>query len=163
MTSEVFQLPDKRTLGYALYGPGDGQPVLYFHGTPSSRLEPSLLTAFGINFDALLIKYNIQLVAVDRPGIGLSTFNPAGSFTSFADDVSNLFRFLKIDQTKVLCWSGGGPFALAIANQYPGIIQAVNIIAGFSVSFSTPGVFKAMHANKYYFGSAKKSRRYSVF
>jgi pimeloyl-ACP methyl ester carboxylesterase len=156
MIEEVFQLPDKRNLGYALYGPGDGQPVIYFHGTPSSRLEPSLVTAFGINLDALLVKYNIQLIAVDRPGMGISSFNPTGNFTSFADDVVSLLRFLKVDKAQALCWSGGGTFALAITNRYPHIIQAVNIIAGFTLSFDKPGVFKAMKSNKYYFGSARK-------
>ncbi|GEO09610.1 alpha/beta fold hydrolase [Segetibacter aerophilus] len=156
MKDEVFELPDKRTLGYALYGPLEGRPVIYFHGTPSSRSEPSLLNAFGINVEALLTRYHLLLIAVDRPGIGLSAFNPNGSFNSFADDVAHLLRFLKIEKTTVLCWSGGGPFALAIANRYPPIIQAVNIIAGFSLPFSTPGVFKSMHANKYYFGAARR-------
>src|SRR4051812_39906431 len=118
MTDEIFQLPDKRNLCYALYGPGDGQPVLYFHGTPASRLEPSLVTAFGIDLYALLFKYNIQLIAVDRPGMGLSSFNPTGDFISFTDDVAHLLGFLKISKCKVLCWSGGGPFALAMAYRF---------------------------------------------
>ena len=33
-------LPDGRLLGYAEFGKPDGHPVLYFHGAPSSRLEP---------------------------------------------------------------------------------------------------------------------------
>jgi pimeloyl-ACP methyl ester carboxylesterase len=156
MTNEIFQLPDKRTLSYTLYGPGDGQPVIYFHGTPSSRLEPSLVTAFGINLDTLLIKYNIQLISIDRPGIGLSSFNPAGDFISFADDVALLLQNFGVGKTKILCWSGGGPFALAMASRYPKIIQAVNIIAGFTLSFSNPAVFREMKSNKLYFGSAKK-------
>lgn len=156
MTDEIFELPDKRKLGYALYGPGDGEKVIYFHGTPSSRLEPSLVTAFGIDLYDLLNKYNIRLIAVDRPGMGLSTFNPKGNFTSFAEDVTKLLQFLKVSKSKVLCWSGGGPFALAMANRFPDKIQAVFIIAGFSVNFSNPNVFKAMHSNKYYFGSARK-------
>ena len=39
--STTIQLRDKRKLGYAEYGKLDGVPVLYFHGTPGSRLLPS--------------------------------------------------------------------------------------------------------------------------
>ncbi|MEJ7679345.1 MAG: alpha/beta hydrolase [Segetibacter sp.] len=112
MIDNIFHLPDNRNLSYCLYGPGDGKPVLYFHGTPSSRLEPSLLAAYSIDIYELLFKYKLQLIAMNRPGMGLSTFNPAGDFTSFAKDVRNLLQDLKIKQCKVLCWSGGGPFVL---------------------------------------------------
>lgn len=155
MTNNIFQLPDKRDLSYCVYGPGDGQPVLYFHGTPSSRLEPSLLTAFDIDLEALLYKYKLQIIAIDRPGMGLSTFNPKGDFISFARDVNLLLNDLKIKQCAVLCWSGGGPFALAIANEYKEVINAVYIVTGFTVSFSEDGVFKKMKGNKLYFGAAK--------
>ena len=155
MNNNIFHLPDSRHLSYCLYGPGDGQPVLYFHGTPSSRLEPSLLTGYDINIDELLFKYRLQLIAIDRPGMGLSTFNPAGDFKSFAKDVNLLLQDLNIKQCKVLCWSGGGPFALAIANEYIETIQAVYIITGVTQSLSTGKVFNKMHGNKLYFGAAK--------
>ena len=32
-------LSDRRKLGYNEYGPADGKPLFYFHGTPSSRIE----------------------------------------------------------------------------------------------------------------------------
>src|SRR4051812_38476539 len=155
MTNYTFRLPDARDLSYCLYGPGDGQPVLYFHGTPSSRLEPALLNAFGMDIEVLLAKYKIQLIAIDRPGMGLSTFNPAGDFISFARDVNLLLQDLKITSCKVLCWSGGGPFSLAIAYEYEEIIRSVFIITAFSVSFSADNVFGKMHGNKLYFGAAR--------
>ncbi|WP_018617335.1 alpha/beta hydrolase [Segetibacter koreensis] len=153
--SHIFQLPDERDLCYCLYGPGDGQPVLYFHGTPSSRLEPSLPAAYGIDIETLLLQYKVQLIAIDRPGMGLSTFNPSGDFISFAQDVNLLLQHLKIKQCKVMCWSGGGPFALAIADQFKEMIQAVFIITAFTVSFSSDSVFSKMHRNKFYFGAAR--------
>lgn len=155
MTDHIFRLADNRDLSYCTYGPGDGQPVLYFHGTPSSRLEPSLLTGYGIDIDLLLLKYKLQLIAIDRPGMGLSSFNPKGDFISVAKDVNLLLENLKIKQCKVLCWSGGGPFALALANEYKEVIQAVYIITGFTLSFGADEIFKKMHGNKLYFGTAK--------
>ena len=38
---QTFSLPDGRQLGYCIVG--EGKPVLYFHGTASSRLETLLL------------------------------------------------------------------------------------------------------------------------
>jgi pimeloyl-ACP methyl ester carboxylesterase len=155
MTEASIQLPDKRKLAYVLWGPADGEPVLYFHGTPSSRLEPSLLYAYNINLEELLLKYKVRLISIDRPGIGLSTFNANGNFVSFAEDVQVLAQRLEINNCKVMAWSGGGPFALAIAHRFPSLITRIHIIAGFTRSFSEPGVFRKMHGNKLYFGAAK--------
>src|SRR6476620_736626 len=85
--NQTFTLPDGRQLGYCLYGESEHQPCLYFHGTPSSRLEPQLLGAYDVDLNLLLYKAELFLIAIDRPGMGLSTFNPKGDFLSFAADV----------------------------------------------------------------------------
>jgi pimeloyl-ACP methyl ester carboxylesterase len=157
MIQHPIQLPDGRMLYYNLFGPADGRPVLYFHGTPSSRLEPLLPSIYGVDINALLHKHQLQLIAIDRPGIGFSTLNPEGSFLSFADDAAELLRQKNIGQCPVLCWSGGGPYALAITHQYPEVIQSAFIIAGFTISLSTHGLFEEMKRNKYYFASARNT------
>jgi pimeloyl-ACP methyl ester carboxylesterase len=148
-------LTDGRKLSYALYGPTNGKPVFYFHGTPSSRLEPLLLNVHNKDLEQLLQQYNIQLIAVDRPGSGLSTYNPGNSFQSFAGDVAQLAAHLHIARAGVLGWSGAGPFALSLAFHHPELISGVYLITTFTRSFSEDGVFRVMHANKYYFGSAR--------
>jgi pimeloyl-ACP methyl ester carboxylesterase len=153
---QTITLPDQRKLGFALYGPASGAPLLYFHGSPSSRLEPLLLQEFGHDLDALLLSAHVRLIAVDRPGMGLSTFNPDGSFLSFADDVAILAHQLFLDQCPVLSWSGGGPYALAVAHRCPDLITKVGIIAGISHYFDAP-VFRQMGINKWYFRMAKFS------
>ena len=155
LNQHFLTLADKRKLSYALYGPANGKPVLYFHGTPSSRLEPLLLNVYNKNLTQLLQQNNIQLIAVDRPGLGLSTYNAHNSFLSFANDVAQLAAHLQLTTTSVLGWSGAGPFALSLAFHYPQLIKAVYLITTFTRSFSEPGVFKVMHANKYYFGAAR--------
>lgn len=155
MISNSVKLPDGRNLAYIIYGPISGFPVLYFHGTPSSRLEPTCVTTYGVNLSALLTRYNLKLIAIDRPGNGLSTFNPAGDLHSFAKDVYYLKQHLGINICKVLCWSGGGPFALAMAHAYPSQVLGTYIITGFTKSFSDKGMFRKMHGNKFYFGSAR--------
>ncbi|MBD0285798.1 MAG: GNAT family N-acetyltransferase [Flavisolibacter sp.] len=156
MINNTIKLSDGRLLGYALYGSPDGTPVLYFHGTPSSRLEPFLCEAYGIDINERLQQYQLRLIAVDRPGMGLSHFNPTGTFLSFADDAQQLLQHLQISRCSLLCWSGGGPFALAMAYKYLQNISKVCIIAGFSQPF-TGEIRKQMHRNKWYFLTAEKA------
>jgi pimeloyl-ACP methyl ester carboxylesterase len=113
-------LPDGRRLGYAIIG--KGSPVLYFHGTASSRLEIYLLKR-------LAVKGNLQLIAIDRPGYGLSTYKPRKNIQDINCDLNYVVDQLGIEQFNVLGWSGGGVFALAYMTGFP---QRVNhgVIAG---------------------------------
>ncbi|WP_207497125.1 alpha/beta hydrolase [Aridibaculum aurantiacum] len=163
MQENIFILPDKRQLGYAVYGPVNGQPVLYFHGTPSSRLEPMLLLGYNKDIDVLTNRYNLRLIAIDRPGMGLSTYDPNGSFASCAADAVALLDHLNIDTFKILCWSGGGSFTLSTSYHYPNRVLSAHIICGFTRSFADPGVFANMGGNKYYFGAARFTPRIMQF
>ena len=154
MEEAIFKLRDKRSLCYAVYGDSNALPVLYFHGTPSSRLEPLLMNNYGYDLEQILKEAGVKLIAVDRPGMGLSSFNPQGSYFSFADDVKQLSDHLQINTCPVLCWSGGGPYALALAHQHPSLIQSVHIIAGFTRKFDKE-VSQQMGLNKWYFWGAK--------
>jgi pimeloyl-ACP methyl ester carboxylesterase len=156
MHHEEFRLEDGRRLAYAYYGPKNGYPVLYFHGTPSSRLEPMLLGNYGVDLDALLLAANTRLIAIDRPGMGFSDFNPKGNFLSFAGDVKQLLQHLQINRTQVLCWSGGGPYALALSHQYPDLVNDCHIICGFSRKFDKK-VEMLMGMNKWYFRIARRT------
>jgi pimeloyl-ACP methyl ester carboxylesterase len=151
-----FTLPDGRRLGYCLYGQPDGRPCLYFHGTPSSRLEPQLLSVYNKDLNLLLYKANLFLIAIDRPGMGFSTFNPQNSFLSFAADVQLLLQHLQVSRCPVLAWSGGGPYALAIAHQYPQLISSVSIICGFTRPFASD-VLQLMGMNRWYFHLARRT------
>lgn len=103
MSSQAVTLPDGRQLGYLVVG--KGTPVIYFHGTASSRIEVLLLKR--------LTTKNLQLIAIDRPGYGLSTYNPRKNIQDFNCDLNFLADHLDIPQFSVLGWSGGGVFALA--------------------------------------------------
>ncbi|RYY95141.1 MAG: alpha/beta hydrolase, partial [Chitinophagaceae bacterium] len=103
MNAQIHTLSDGRALCYALYGPVDGRPVLYFHGTPSSRLEPLLLNHFGGDLEGLLSVAGVRLIAVDRPGMGLSSYNPRNSFLATARDVSELCAVRHTGPLPVLC------------------------------------------------------------
>jgi pimeloyl-ACP methyl ester carboxylesterase len=151
---QTILLPDGRSLGFSVYGAADGYPVLYFHGTPSSRLEPRILEGYGGKIEPILLEAGVKLIATDRPGMGLSSFHTSRTLISFAKDVYTLTKTLNISRCSVMGWSGGGPYALAMAHQYPELIKDVFILCGFSIRF-TPKLLLQMGRNKWYFGSAK--------
>lgn len=153
MTDHVHTLENGRRIGYTLFGPPDGYPVLYFHGTPSSRLEPMLLAPYGKSIDELLTINRLRLISVDRPGMGNSDFYNC-TFLSFAKDLAELLLSLNIQQAASLGWSGAGPYILSMAFHFPALINSVHIVAGFTRSFSEKEVFRNMTANRYYFGAA---------
>jgi pimeloyl-ACP methyl ester carboxylesterase len=70
--SQTITLSDGRKLGYDEYGDAGGSPF-YFHGFPGSRIEARLKN------DPAAAR-NLRLIAVDRPGIGLSDCQPKRRF-----------------------------------------------------------------------------------
>jgi pimeloyl-ACP methyl ester carboxylesterase len=156
MTEHTFQLPDGRQLAYACFGPEHGRPVLYFHGTPSSRLEPVFPAVFGVPVQALLQEHNLKIISIDRPGAGRSGFHAKRTLDTFAADVHALAQTIHLSACPLLCWSGGGPYALAMARYYPAVVNHVYIIAGFGSSFSEPEVYDKLGWNKVYFNTARR-------
>ena len=120
-----FHLPDGRRLGYDEHGSPDGKPIFYFHGSPSSRVEFSL---FGD--DALLRSLNVRLIAVDRPGMGLSDFQPDRRLLDFPNDLLALADHLNIERFAVLAYSLGGIHGLACARAIPERLTKVGIVSG---------------------------------
>ena len=68
-TDQTIKLKDGRMLGYAEYGAPEGKPVFYFHGFPGSRLDWPISDS-----DDSATQLNARIIAVDRPGMGLSDF-----------------------------------------------------------------------------------------
>jgi pimeloyl-ACP methyl ester carboxylesterase len=125
MREQVLSLPDGRKLGYIKIG--KGQPVIYFHGTASSRLEVLLLKN--------LAAAELQIISVDRPGYGLSTFKHRKNLQDFNSDVNFLIDFLGIERFMVLGWSGGGAFALAYLAQFPEHVTKAVIVGTPALPF----------------------------
>src|SRR5262245_9177766 len=67
--ARTITLRDGRRLGFDDFGPPDGLPVLFFHGFGSSRVvrHPD---------DRIAEELGARMIAIDRPGIGLSTRQP---------------------------------------------------------------------------------------
>jgi pimeloyl-ACP methyl ester carboxylesterase len=122
--NQTFTLPDGRVLGYAEFGHPAGWPLLFFHGFPASRLE-------GWGAHEIARRCRIRVIALDRPGFGLSTFQPGRQITDWPDDVLSFVKHAKLKRFAVLGGSGGGPYALACAHRLPrDMMSAVGVMAG---------------------------------
>ncbi|PSN73478.1 alpha/beta-hydrolase [Corynespora cassiicola Philippines] len=127
--SHAFVLRNKNNLGhhvlgYHISGKSSGQPVFYFHGSPSSRLEAD-------DFNAVANEMNVCVIGVDRPGIGLSTYRPDYTLLDWPHDIRQLASHLGFSQFRVMGGSGGGPYALACAREIPeDMLKGTGILAG---------------------------------
>jgi pimeloyl-ACP methyl ester carboxylesterase len=118
----VIRLADGRKLGYSEYGAADGRPIFFFHGFGTSRVicPPDESPAHELG---------LRLIAVDRPGIGLSEALPGRRLLDWPGDVVQLADQLGIDTFSVVGWSGGGPYALACGYALPERVSAVSVVS----------------------------------
>lgn len=134
--SLTHRLSDGRLLGYAEYGDPAGTPILFFHGTPSSRLM------FRVG-DAAARSAGVRLIAPDRPGIGLSTHRPGRRIVDWPADVVSLADALGLGRFSVVGISGGGPYAMACATFIPDRLHSVGAVSGMG-PLDRPVLFKTL-------------------
>jgi pimeloyl-ACP methyl ester carboxylesterase len=119
--NSTITLPDGRRLGFAEYGDPNAMPVLYYHGFPSCRLEPSMLEISGI-----------RLIALDRPGYGLSDPLPGRTLLDWPGDVAAAADALGTDRFAVVGVSGGAPYAAACAAVLKERVNGLALICGIA-------------------------------
>jgi pimeloyl-ACP methyl ester carboxylesterase len=120
--NQQIKLRDGRLLGYAEFGDPDGKPILYFHGAHSSRLSGKVLAPVATKLKA-------HVIAVDRPGFGLSNFKPGRQILDWPDDVIELADALCLNRFAVLGFSSGGPYAAACALRIYQRLTAVGLVS----------------------------------
>lgn len=144
--NQTLQLAGGRTLGFAEYGSPEGSPILYFHGNPGSRLE---LTLFD-SLDAVLTRQNLRMIAVDRPGIGLSDFQSRRRFIDWPADVAEFAdKVLKLDRFNLMTYSAGGPFGAVCALKIPDRLERVTLISS-PCPFNEPGALEGVGPAMYW-------------
>ena len=131
-SGQTLRLRDGRLLGYAEWGDPAGKPVLYFHGLHSSRLAlyqtPAFFAAHGVRF-----------ITVDRPGIGLSSYQPSRTLLDWPTDVAQLADALGLTRFAILSLTGGGMYALACAAALPDRLTGVACVSP-SAPLGVPGI-----------------------
>jgi pimeloyl-ACP methyl ester carboxylesterase len=118
----TVRLSDGRRLGFAEYGDPAGAPVLAFHGMPGSRFM------FRLTHEPAL-RLGLRIVAPDRPGFGLSDFQPDRTLAAWPGDMRELADSLGFDRFAVAGISGGGPYVAACAALLPQRVAAAALVS----------------------------------
>lgn len=145
---QVLRLRNGGIMSYREYGRPDGIPVVFSHGNTNSRLfEPCWDKTQAITAAA-----GVRLIAVDRPGIGLSTFFPSRTYLDYGDSVVQLADALQLKRFAVLGFSSGGPHTLAIAASAPSRVTACGLCSSdapyWLMEKSQPGTIKRMYGHE---------------
>jgi pimeloyl-ACP methyl ester carboxylesterase len=148
----IVRLADGRRVGVAEYGEPDGTVVVALHGMPGSRLMFATL-------DGAARRARIRLIALDRPGYGISDRGRSATLLEYADDVATVADTLGVGPFGILGASGGGPYALAIASRFPARVTQAGVVSGIG-PLRTPGALTGMaRANALIFRLSRFSPR----
>lgn len=114
---------DGTAIAYETYGPPDGSPLLFLHGTPGSRL-------LGGVFEDHAHDAGVRVIAPDRLGYGRSGVPNQFSLERGASALESLLDALCVERVPVVAFSGGTPHALATAASMPVRITGVELVSG---------------------------------
>ena len=137
-THHEVTLRDGRTLAFAEYGDPSGRPIVYCHGTPSSRVEGDLI----INA-ATALALGLRVIVPDRPGMGHSHTQPGRRIVDWPNDVVDLAAALGVETFAVLGSSGGAPYAAACGALIPSRVRVVGVFGGVAPA-DAPGYWRSM-------------------
>lgn len=120
---DTFITKDQKRIYFYIFGDPSATPIFFFHGYPGTGKQAYLLK--NTHFDS-----RFCLIAVDRPGYGLSDPQPGLTLKKFAEDINDLSQYLKMDKFICMGVSGGGPFAASVAYYFPEKVLKVGSICG---------------------------------
>jgi pimeloyl-ACP methyl ester carboxylesterase len=121
-SGDAITLGNGHRLGFSRYGDPDGRPVLFFHGTPGSRLLGSAL-------DTPARRHGVHLIAPERPGYGRSDYWRAATVADWCAAAIELPDALGFERFGLLGASGGGPYPLGFSYLYPDRLDAVTLVS----------------------------------
>jgi pimeloyl-ACP methyl ester carboxylesterase len=132
----TLRLRDGRQVGFATFGDADGLPVFYLHGSFGSRLEGRIAHGSAL-------QRHVRIIAVDRPGFGLSDARPDGRLLDWPTDLEQLADQLGIHRFSLLGIAGGGAFALACAAALGKRVRSVGLVSSVA-PHDRPGALSGM-------------------
>jgi pimeloyl-ACP methyl ester carboxylesterase len=115
--TEWLEMRGGRRLAYYQYGARDGIPTFFCHGS-GSHVHATL-------FHKAAEKFGYRFIVPDRPGVGLSDFDPKRTILDGARDIAHLAGHLGIEKFGVAGLSGGGPTLFACAHAFPSRLKFV--------------------------------------
>jgi pimeloyl-ACP methyl ester carboxylesterase len=119
----LIKLENGAVIAFEEYGDANGEPVIFCHGWPSSRIMARLT-------DEPARDLGIRIISPDRPGISGSSLQPDRKLTDWPALVERIADHLAIRDFRMLAISGGAPYAYATAAAIPDQLRAIAIVAG---------------------------------
>ncbi|WP_158058036.1 alpha/beta fold hydrolase [Halorussus halophilus] len=120
---QVVETSAGTTLCYATYGDPEGTPLVFFHGTPGSRL-------LGRLFDDMARENGVRVLAPDRPGYGRSALPSDYDLPDIEEGIAALAESVDAERVAVAGFSGGAPYALAAATSASERVRSVDLVSG---------------------------------
>lgn len=115
-----------RHYGFAEFGPANGRPIVWMHGTPGARRqipESARLAAAELG---------LRIVGIDRAGVGASSAHLHNSLLDAAAEIGEVTEQLGLDRFAMIGLSGGGPYVLASCYLAPDRIAVAAILGGMA-------------------------------
>lgn len=134
-TNQTTTLADGRRLGFAEYGPPDGVAAMLFGGSSGRYLKPCS--------DELLDRLGVRLILAERPGFGLSDFQPKRTLLDWPDDVAQLADHLGLARFAVIAGSQGGPYGAACGYKLADRLSSLTLVSALA-PFDVPGLTEGM-------------------
>jgi pimeloyl-ACP methyl ester carboxylesterase len=123
----LIRLPDGVQLSFREVGSTTGRPVLYLHGTPSSRMEAS-----G-QLSEVAATLGLRVLAPDRPGYGRTSF-VRYNVRGYPEHIVAFLDTLGIGEVGVIGVSGGGRYACACAVRLGARVTRTALVASTAPS-----------------------------
>ncbi|QIK76050.1 alpha/beta fold hydrolase [Nocardioides piscis] len=115
---------DGRRLSFAEYGPRDGQPIVWMHGTPGGRRQ------IPLEARVFAAEHGVRIIGIDRPGVGTSTPYLYADVLEWTEDLTLLLDVLGVGTFGMIGLSGGGPYVLAAGAAMPERIHGLGVLGG---------------------------------
>nr|VFK34616.1 MAG: Pimeloyl-ACP methyl ester carboxylesterase [Candidatus Kentron sp. MB]VFK76851.1 MAG: Pimeloyl-ACP methyl ester carboxylesterase [Candidatus Kentron sp. MB] len=129
-------LRDGRALAYSEHGDPAGNPIFFIHGNPGSRLT-------RLSNEDVMEKLGVRIITPDRPGYGLSDFQPKRRLLDFPQDIAQLADALGLQRFAIFGVSAGGSHVAACAYALPERITRAAIVSG-PAPFDRPRPYAGM-------------------
>lgn len=106
----------------------------FFHGSPGSSY-------IHADMAGIAARRGVRLIAVDRPGYGLSDPQPGRTMLDWPDDIAVLADVLSLQRFAIIGFSGGSPYTLACAYRLPNRVTKIALAGAFAPQ-EAPGVME---------------------
>lgn len=122
---ELVPLKLDRHIPVNIFGPEDGNPVLFIHGMLDGFI-------FSDHISKLIHDHKIRLYAPTRPGFGENPFaySSVNAPTDFAADIAQVLNHYQIEQCPIIGHMAGSLYAFEAARQLKERISHIITIAG---------------------------------